>query len=71
MSDQEENWILFEGTFIVPASMGLGIISKGIPVKRTYNRPMEIDDESMSFRVVPHEQVTVMRAKKRILGTPE
>lgn len=68
MSDQEENWILFEGAFVVPASVGLGIISKVIPVKRAYNRPLEIDNESMTFRIVPDEQITVMRAKKKIIG---
>lgn len=66
MSSPEENWIMFEGSFVVPASLGVGVIAGAIPVHRSYGKPMEIANESMSFRVVTAEEITIMRVKKRV-----
>lgn len=61
----EENWILFDGAMLVPASLGVQAISKALPVTRTYGKPLEISNDAMSFRIVTADEVTQMRVKDR------
>lgn len=67
MTEAGENWILFEGSFVVPASLGVSVLSKAISVNRPYNKPMEISHDSMSFRLITDEEITTMRARQKIL----
>ncbi len=69
MSVPEENWILFEGSFIVPASAGITMLGQAISVNKSYGRPMEISNEAMSFRLVTPEEVAVMKVKQKVLAS--